>query len=295
MKGLRIPGVILLAILSMAFTSEHLLAAATPRQQPTATADEPHAEAPSSASAAPAAPREATASRDNLNLQDVALPTYGTIPTSGKYYYANAQAQTCVITIMNQQFGLTIAVYPPITSLLKHASVIYTGQEGDEFLFSEYTIAAGPVRTGPMSFDYQVRAQTGQVMVRLAKDWSRLTVLTTGIVYDIPLTEFDYKRIEANKGELFRRLSESMGGSGMSGSSSGSTIDTDTDGQYPGNKHGYYTCPNCHGSGRCPHCSGDGVAGNPYLGGEAMWCSPCNGSGKCASCNGSGKKYGVVN
>ena len=110
-------------------------------------------------------------------------------------------------------------------------------------------------------------------------------------VFDIPVTEADYNRFLKAKTDYI----QGGASSGAShGNSSGSAIDTDTDGQYPGNRHGYYTCPNCHGSGRCPHCDGKGIARNSYMGGDPMVCSPCNATGKCASCDGKGKKYGVV-
>lgn len=77
------------------------------------------------------------------------------------------------------------------------------------------------------------------------------------------------------------------------------TIDTDDDNQ--DNKsggdsdYGYYDCPTCYGSGTCQTCNGKGYTGNPYEGGDPMFCPNCrNHNGKCSVCNGSGKKYGRI-
>lgn len=126
-------------------------------------------------------------------------------------------------------------------------------------VFSKYRMY--PVQEGFGQFRTQVDVVTGQTLVTVSKDWRRVRVHLDAAVLDIPVTEADFNRFLKAKTDYIQGGAPS---GSSSASSPGSTIDTDTNGQFPGNKHGYYTCPSCHGSGRCPHCDGKGIARNSY-------------------------------
>lgn len=244
--------------------------------------------------AAPAKTTAAAASTGNTvtgraNFAPVTLPAYGTIPELPRtLYYLNDKGQLCWLSLTRNDYGIFVSF---TASLVFKSSAYLADQSGDEFVFKEYKYNMYPVQEGFGQFRTQVDVVTGQTLVTVSKDWRRVQVHLDANVFDIPVTEADYNRFLKAKTDYI----QGGASSGAShGNSSGSAIDTDTDGQYPGNKHGYYTCPNCHGSGRCPHCDGKGIARNSYMGGDPMVCSPCNATGKCASCDGKGKKYGVV-
>ena len=250
----------------------------------------------SQAEVAASTPGSVPASSENVvrgheNFAPVSLPAYGTIPeTPQALYYLNTKGQGCEIRLTTSAQGVFVSFFP--STLLK-SSACLSDQSGDKFVFSEYKFDTRPISNGFGQYTPHVGVIFGRPLLSISKDWRRVTIHTLAYECDIPVTEADYKRFLEAKRDFI--MGGAPGGAGGAGANrSGSSIDTDTDGQFPGNKHGYYTCPNCHGTGRCPHCDGKKITGNPYLGGEPMVCAPCNGKGKCASCDGTGKKYGVV-
>lgn len=223
------------------------------------------------------------------NFAPVMLPAYGTIPQLPcTLYYLNNQGQMCSLLLTRNDYGVFVSF---TSRYMFKSSACLADHSGDEFVFKEYKYRMYPVQEGFGQFRTQVDVVTGQTLVTVSKDWRRVRVHLDAAVLDIPVTEADFNRFLKAKTDYIQGGAPS--GSSRA-SSPGSTIDTDTNGQFPGNKHGYYTCPSCHGSGRCPHCDGKGIARNSYVGGDPMSCSPCNATGKCASCDGTGKKYGVV-
>ncbi len=220
---------------------------------------------------------------------DVSLPAYGTIPDNYTAYYLNNYCQALELTFTREQLGIFVLVFP--LSGYSYPRFVFSNETNDTFEFSNFQVINVPIPNIPIGTyppPVNLQVNVGKRVLIISKDWKWIQ-LENGTIYDIPVSQTVYKQFLRNKQAYL------TGGSfnSATGNSSQNKINSDSKSEFPTNKHGYYTCPNCHGSGCCPHCN-HGIANNPYLGGKKMICSVCFGTGKCRSCEGSGKKYGVI-